>query len=499
LKKLVLTATTILAFATILSAQAIVKKEASKTAPVANPPLFIVLGSDDNTKANGIAWMDSVLNSGTNKDGSKRYMSFYVNTDQNGAIWDGKNDLVDAAYNAYKAGHEIGNHTSTHLYIVEFGSMENGVDKGKRASKETIKAEIERVQNVLVSAGIPKEHQLGFRTPYLRYSDSVFTVLQETGFLYDCSVNAATTNTSRDNNFPYTLDFDDGNGNFSPDNSADVNDWGKTSKIGKHEGLWELPCVRFAIDPQDIEYVKGVLKSKYPNEDFDDYGGYVTGLDYNMWNEIQLNADQTVRSWLHTVKESLAGNRAPVTIGIHSQYYFEAKNSEFPKIPQEKRREAFEKFVEEASKLEGVFFISGDMLVRWMQNPVSAAEFNPENYKRPPFTQKTAPTKIRLSNNSVDAGILEIGNLTAVNLNSSLTHTFSVVEGADNFEIANGNVLKLKSELSPNTTTSNNKGYNVSVRAEASENAGSVESSFTVWVDEVFNNDVDFAKRTWRG
>ena len=348
---------------------------ASKTAPIENPPQFIVVGSDDNTIADAVKWMQGVIDGGKNKDGSKRYMSFYVNTDQiceERIPWDKNPDLVNAVLNAYKAGHEITNHTATHIPCV-------GFDKNQTlATFDEIKAEIQRAQDVLEKNGIPKIHQTGFRTPYLRYSETTFKVIQEIGFLYDCSISAADDNKAGDNYFPYTLDFDDGNGNFSPDNSADRNPWGKISKVGKCEGLWEIPAIRFAIDPQDYEYVENKMKQKIIPFD-----GYITGLDYNLWNEAELNKEQTVRTLLNTVKLSMAGNRAPVTIGLHSQFYYEHRGDLYPNIenPAEKQW-AFEKFMEEASKLDGVFFISGDMLIRWMLNPVSASEFNPENYRR---------------------------------------------------------------------------------------------------------------------
>jgi len=490
-------------FALLSAAFVFAATDAEKTAlrtpplPRENMPQFVVLGSDDNTSAEAVRWMQGVVDKYKNKDGSKVYMSFYVNTDQSGAVWDGKNDLIDAVYNAYKAGHEIGNHTSTHLYCVEYGKLDpvTKIDNGRRVDKNTIFNEIKRVQDVLVKAGIPRTHQTGFRTPYLRYSDSTFTAMSEVGFLYDCSVSAASDNVAGTNFFPYKLDaIKDENGNYAPDNSADVNTWGKTSVIRKHENLWELPAVQFAIDPQDTAYVKGVLGIG-GDEEFD---GYITGLDYNLWNEAHLDSGQTVRSLMRTLNLSLAGNRAPLTIGCHSQYYFQAKNSEFPKIPPEKRRQAFEEFVKQASQIENVFFVSGDMVIRWMQNPVSAAEFKPENYIRAPFTDKTAPTKIRLSNTSVDEGDLDVGTLTAVNLNKDLTHTFSIVEGDDIFAV-DGDKLKFKSAVKSNTNANKRDGYGVKVRAEASGGAGAIDWGFTIWVDSVFNTEIEFVERTWSG
>jgi hypothetical protein len=231
---------------------------------------------------------------------------------------------------------------------VEVGEIDaNGVDTGKRASKEEIYAEIKRVEELLSAKGIPKEHQLGFRTPFLRYSDLTFQAMTEAGFLYDCSIRAASNNVPGDNFWPYTLDIIPGkqeldkNGNLPPDNNVDVNYWGRTSPVGEYKGLWELPAVNFAIHPNDVDFVSGVYKRKY-GEDSGFTKGYVGGLDWDMWNHAELDGKQTVSSLMYTLEKNMAGNRAPFTVGLHSQFYFEPKDEDFPRISPPERREAFE-------------------------------------------------------------------------------------------------------------------------------------------------------------
>jgi len=361
---------------------------ASKKAPVENPPQFVVVMSDDNTIAEGIKWMSGIVDNSTNADGSKIHMSFYTNTDQSGLSWDMNNGLSDAIYEVYKSGHEVGNHTSTHLYCVEFGTIDaNGVDTGKRADKEQIYGEIKRVEELLSANGIPKKHQFGFRTPYLRYSDLTFRAMFEVGFLYDCSIIGANNNTAGSYFWPYTLDIIPGkqeldeNGNLPPDNNARVNPWGKTSPVGEYKGLWELPAGNFAIHPNDMDWAQSALKRHY-GENFT-FNGYIEGLDWNIWAYAELNYEQTVNSLMYTLEKSLKGNRAPFTVGVHSQFYFEPKESDFPRISPPERRQAFEEFIGKASKLNDVFFVSADMVIRWMQNPVSAEKFKPEDYFRP--------------------------------------------------------------------------------------------------------------------
>jgi len=360
---------------------------ASKKAPVENPPQFVVVGSDDNTIADGIKWISGVVDKNKNADGSKMYMSFYTNTDQPGFNWETQKDLPDAIYDVYKSGHEVGNHTSTHLYCVEFGEVdENGVDNGKRASREEIYAEIKRVEELLTAKGIPKKHQFGFRTPYLRYSDDTFRALTQIGFLYDCSITTANNNVVGDNFWPYTLDVIPGkqeldeNGNLPPDNNAEVNTYGETSPVGEYKGLWELPVFNFAVPPQDHDFVESSLKKHY-GEDYT-YRGYVEGLDWNLWADAEMDSMQTVDTLMYTLKKNIAGNRAPFTVGLHSQFYFEPKETDFPRILPHERREAFEEFIRQATQIKDVFFVSADMVIRWMQNPVSAKDFKPENYLR---------------------------------------------------------------------------------------------------------------------
>jgi peptidoglycan/xylan/chitin deacetylase (PgdA/CDA1 family) len=270
---------------------------------------------------------------------------------------------------------------------VEFGELDaNGVDNGRRVSQEEIYREIKKVEEVLQARGIPKEHQFGFRTPYLRYSDATFRAMTEVGFLYDCSICAASNHVAGSNFFPYTLDIIpgkqelDSNGNLPPDNNASVNRWGRTSPVGEYKGLWELPAVNFAIHPDDMDYVESVFKRKYGEKSH--FNGYITGLDWNLWYDAEMNPEQTVRTLMYTLQKTLEGNRAPLTVGLHSQFYFEPKEKDFPKILPQERRAAFEEFIRQASQLKDVYFVSSDMVIRWMQHPVSAAEFKPENYFR---------------------------------------------------------------------------------------------------------------------
>ena len=345
---------------------------ASRIAPVANPPQFIVIGSDDNPNAEAVRWKANVLNSGTNADGSKRLMSFYVNTDR----WAWDSDLVEAILEAYKAGHSISNHTHTHLRCV--GTSSNFGDFATRVSMEVIYADIMKAQQAMIDAGIPKKHQFGFRTPFLAYSDSTFTAMRKAGVLYDSSINSGMMPPGS-HNWPYTLDIipgvqePDAIGNIAYDNCGSRNWWGRANPVREHQGLWVLPITLLEAHPDDRNraYLDGPWVGGSESN-------LITGLDWNMWHQWRMDYGQTLRTLKHSLERSLAGNRAPFIFGTHSQMFFASGNN----ISAEERRRAFEEFVHFASQLDDVFFVTGDMVIRWMKNPVSAAEFKPENFFR---------------------------------------------------------------------------------------------------------------------
>jgi len=461
------------AMATSAFAQAAVA--ASKIAPVENPPQFIVLGSDDNTIARGVDWMRGVLDAAGNQDGSKRRMSFYVNTRNGGGNWSTNIELATAVYNAYKAGHGIGNHTATHPYMVPYAPNEN-----QRMGLDTIIAEIMEARFTMHANGIPSEHHFGFRTPYLRYSDSTFTAIHELGFKYDVSISASSSNEAGDAFWPYTLDGEpDENGNVSPDNTENL-----TRPIRNHPGLWTIPCSRIKVHPDDMQQITATMETK----GYSNFDGYITGLDWNLWNEAEMDSGQTVRALMHTLEETMNGNRAPFTIGVHSQYYFQASPDFFPNITQEQRRGAFAEFVKQASEKHGVFFVSSDMVIRWVENPVSLDNFNPENFKRPAYSQFTAPIDIRLSSTRVDQGSLTVGNLTVINPNVELQNSIEVTEGGDIFEIV-GNTLRLKSAQQAVGK------YNITIKATS--DGGSLEKDFTISVNRVLTNDIVVQLSGW--
>ena len=335
----------------------------SRTAPVPNNgtaiprnqlPLFIIVGSDDNTNAQAVTWMANVLSNGTNRDGSRRYMSFYVNTSSG---WASGNAVRNAVVAAYNQGHSIANHTHSHI------NCRTGGANGGRMTVQAIQSNMQSATDAMIAAGIPKAHQFGFRTPFLAYTDSTYIAMQRIGFMYDASINSSRN--PGDANFPYTLNL--------PTTGRD------DTSIGGYPGLWTIPITRVSIPAAD----RPALGNRQN----------IAGLDWNMWADAGMDSGQTVRALMNTVQMSLDGNRAPVSLGFHSQFYFTASGISENPLTLARRRGLFEEFVRQASQLDNVFFVSADMVIRWMQNPVPASQFRPENYHRnPPAVQRFTVT-----------------------------------------------------------------------------------------------------------
>lgn len=396
-------------------------------------PQFIVIGSDDNTNADAMIWMTRVMSEGrrhdgttfsaTNQDGSPRRMTFYVNTHAGTSGWDEDADnwtnpssnmawdnnlaLQAAVLAAYQAGHSIGNHTASHPHFVASGG---------NMTAQQVRRELEAARDRMVAAGIPAEHQFGFRTPFLAYSDVSFGIVREMGFLYDHSIEPSVGNSSSQN-FPYTLH------SGSPDNAGGW--WGgpgnpenhpqtdpatpgnqnlRNTLIGNHPGLWSLLASNVTIPDNLVSVIDGVLPAdragvpgvtavegghRLPNgmviptwmgtQSWGEGGFGQTGFDFNLWAQNEMNEEQTYNALMHTLRLHLDGNRAPFTFGPHSQYFFQPDNA-FPNIDANSRRRAFERFVESASQIPGVFFVAGDQVIRWMQNPQPLSTFNPDDF-----------------------------------------------------------------------------------------------------------------------
>ena len=351
-------------------------------------PLFVCFGSDDNGysglegsgAAGGLHFLTELFagrhnpaGSGTTGtfDGAPVHYSFYVNTQYitpdagASAYGDGPREepaWVRRAWRAaVEAGHEIGNHTHSHPHGREF-TVSQWEDEIRRCTEIVERPySTQEVPGSQSGLGVSRKELLGFRTPFLEYADATLMAAQNQGFAYDCSLEEGTQDGQDGRNFvwPYRLD------RGSPGNPA----------IGPHPGLWEIPVYVFVVPPDEacerLGVAPGLRQALKARKDyFDTAAGKITGMDWNLWCEFSMTPAEFLATIKYTVELRLSGNRAPLTIGLHSELYSDRQdNSECAGTPAE-RRAALESVVNYLQQQEIVRIVSAMELLEWLRHPV---------------------------------------------------------------------------------------------------------------------------------
>jgi peptidoglycan/xylan/chitin deacetylase (PgdA/CDA1 family) len=351
-------------------------------------PLFVSFGSDDNGysglegsgAAGGMHFLTELFvgrrnpagtgNSGT-FDGTPTHYSFYVNTyyitpteqgpayaaqEREDPVW-----VKRAWREAVEAGHEIGNHTHSHPHGHELtvGQWQAEMRRCTEILERPFAAE--DTAGSPSGLGVAATDLLGFRTPYLEYSDATLAAARSQGFAYDCSLEEGMQDEQDGRNFvwPYRLD------RGSPGNAT----------IGAHPGLWEIPVYVFIVPPDEACERFGVAPGlrdalKARKDYFDTAAGKISGMDWNLWCEFAMTPAEFLATIRYTVELRLAGNRAPLTIGLHSELYSDRQGSgECAGTPAE-RRAAIESLVTYLQQQDMVRIVSARELLEWLRHPV---------------------------------------------------------------------------------------------------------------------------------
>lgn len=292
-----------------------------------NVPMYVSFGFDDNSIAKSLNWASELLK----KYGSCTFLlsSKFITEEGVREEW----------LNLVTSGHEMGNHTHSHDFGVNF-------------SESKWQNEIEKCENILTAPypegiGLDRNKLYGFRAPYLDYNPSTFKVLKQNGYLYDCSTQDG-----------WNTKFDGSNYKWpSQDN-----------------GLWILPCYPFIIPPDNMCERYGVKpgfrKSKVEiNQEFESYNvddGKITGLDYNLLVSFQMNKQEFLATLKYTFDQRYYGNRCPMLIGAHSDFYDDsftmAKN-----ITPKEMREVLEEFLEYVSSFSYVQISSYKKVIDYLK------------------------------------------------------------------------------------------------------------------------------------
>ncbi len=326
--------------------------------PLSQVPMFIVLGIDDNgiadtTNRGGATWIREYLELLTNPDGSPARASFYM-TGKYGAEWVYESEsVVLAAWRAlYEDGHEIGVHSMEHLMYWNSDADWGNYDGRAYTLEEWAELEFNPVMDVLTAtapdgAGIPRAHLRSWRTPRLEWNNVLFTLLDQEGIVYDCSIESDPAADPQNEYWPFTLD------NGCPFDET----------VESHPGLWELPAYAFHIPPS-LQDAAGTAA--------------VTGLDYNVlvrtdWGGLQLSGPQFTEILQYNLDQRMLGNRCPLLVGLHSDIYTDLheKNDEYIGTANARERQlAVENFIAYAlATYPEVRFVSGLQLVAWLRNP----------------------------------------------------------------------------------------------------------------------------------
>ena len=319
-------------------------------------PQFIVIGFDDNGVSENIEWfleatkdLKNPKGRGQKKtfDGSPFQVSFYMLGSHGAGMLAWKK--------AFDYGHEIGVHTFNHLHGITYV----GGEKMVGLDYEGHQAEIQKCIITLEKLGINRAFIKGYRQPFLEYTMQSLTAVALEGFEYDCSIEEGFSPEEDGRNYfwPYTLD------NGSPGNEY-FHKKGDVQHIEPIKGLWEIPVYHFVVP--DLEAAK-----KYGLKD--ENGNFyslqeklgeekITGFDYNLWVLYGMTGDEFSTTLKYNLDLRLEGNRAPFTIGAHTDEYG-------PRLAH--RREALLDFIEYALTKDDVRFVGASTLLEWLRKPVA--------------------------------------------------------------------------------------------------------------------------------
>lgn len=320
-------------------------------------PMFVCFGFDDNGYVEGMEWFRNLVKDKKNPAGSgnpKTYdgapvrATFLITAGYGhddyfiNAGGQTKEQVIQAWKNLYDDGHEIANHTWNHPH-------------GSSLSLDDWKQQISTANDFLVAnIGIPANEIKGFRTPYLEYSANTMNAVKELGLMYDCSIE-----------FGYNgwtpIDPDSGYWNGMTDPATHMKlFWPHTldngsppghSAVGNPTiaGLWEVPVYTY-------------LKN--------DNSGVVTGFDFNLWKV--MNKSQFVATLKHNFDLRRTGNRNPLTINAHTDYYTQYNadaNTEFTQATWQERQDAVEELLDYVLQFPETRVVSFIDMLNWMKDP----------------------------------------------------------------------------------------------------------------------------------
>ncbi|KKC99240.1 polysaccharide deacetylase family protein [Photobacterium halotolerans] len=344
-----------------------------------NTPMFISLGFDDNIEADGLRWISKALSSHTNPQGldsfagSPLMSSFFMHCQP------ARNqpDIIELWRKLNNDGHDIANHTETHPDDkVNYNPFESWMTAEQWQQEVTLCNEF--LTQPVEQGGIGAPAVAGFRAPFLTFNNNTLDALTSNGIQYDVSFPAGITGEENGSNnyWPHTLD------QGSPSQSL-AQQGGWKPAVKNVPGLWEVPLQALIVptDAAAADYgltysLNDKIASRVPY--YDPVVRKADNFDWNLyttpdWGGYGLNADDVLAIYKYNLDLHLAGNRAPLILGLHSAFYGKLNGEEHFGMPETSvadRQAVLKQFIEYALSKQQVRFVSHRQLVEWMQNPV---------------------------------------------------------------------------------------------------------------------------------
>lgn len=298
-------------------------------------PQFVLVTYDDCVDLNTHQYVEDVHVGLFNPDGRPIPATFFVNAIN---CWEGQGapSSAELINTLYHSGHEFASHTFTH-------AVPSGADF------DLWDSELQALENFLInSAGIPSEHLTGFRAPWVVTNDAMYEALQSRGYQYDASLFEQplwgySMSDGPDNYvWPHTLDHGTpiSCGFFTNNNCPTMG----------VPGLWNVPLY-FYVDPRG--------QNAPPDSVY--YGAFDPGAPMSGGPVLHGQELHDMLWW--NFQQRYHGNRAPVNMYLHASQLLEAD-----------RRQSVRQFLKDVLAEENVWAITMQGLIRWMKNPVPAAE-----------------------------------------------------------------------------------------------------------------------------
>ena len=336
-------------------------------------PQFVAVTFDDNfvsglgDVSGGMTWATTFFEPLKNPagsgfaptfDGSPVRTSFYGN-----CLYLDDEDTRKSWRTAREHGHELGNHTVSHLHGAQF----TAADWTEQIAPCT--AALIKPENDL---GLGVDDVRGFRSPFLEYSSELFGALKSQGLWYDTSVQSCwgAADDGKSCAWPYTLD------QSSPD-GADLTAKFKAPAVAPTAGLWELTPSALFVPPDTLATQYGFepgLRQRIPTDMpapsfYEASTGRIAPLDVTLFVDASLSPAEVLATLKYTLDLRLQGNRAPLIFIGHTHVYASNYGAAAKAPEASARQRVIEDFVRYAQTLPVVRLRPVADLLNWMRQP----------------------------------------------------------------------------------------------------------------------------------